>query len=96
MSGCQLTCAPTAHCKRCKEAKRIVEGECCALSYDDDCNWFDDEDEEFCFGDTGWFEEALESGLRDRWEMLNAYKKMDRTPGKKKQGSRKNKKNKCG
>ena len=95
MSGCQLTCAPNTYCKRCKEAKRIVEGECCTLSYNDDCEWFDDEDEEFCFGNTamGWFEEAFESGLRERWEMLNAYKKMDRTPGKKKQGSKKNKKN---
>jgi hypothetical protein len=86
MSGCQLTCAASDHCKRCKEAKRIVEGECCALAYDDDGDWFDDEDEEFCFGETGWFEEAFVSGLSERYEMLNAYKTMERTPKKKKKG----------
>jgi hypothetical protein len=94
MSGCQLTCAPAAYCKRCKEARRIVEGECCALLYGEDSNWFDDEDEEFCFGDTDWFEEAFVSGLSERYEMLNAYKTMERTPKKKKKSKGKNQKTK--
>jgi hypothetical protein len=84
MSRCQLICAPTNHCERCEEARRIAEGECCALSYGDDSNWFDDEDEEFYFGNMDWFEEAFVSGLSERYEMLNAYKTMERPQKKKK------------
>ena len=35
--------------ERLAEAKRIFEGKSCALSYNDDDEWFDDEDEEFAF-----------------------------------------------
>jgi hypothetical protein len=44
----------------------MVEGECCALSYNEDDEWFDDEDEEFSFEDSqGWFEKALLTVLRN-------------------------------
>jgi hypothetical protein len=71
-----LTCAPVVGCKRCSEAKRIVEGECCALAYNDDMDWFDDEDEEFYFGES-WFEEAFVDGMTERNEMLNGYKTLE-------------------
>ena len=54
------------------ELKRLFEGECCALSYNDDEDWFNDEDEEFEFdpkGSNKWFEDALEQGLKEREEM---------------------------
>jgi hypothetical protein len=91
MSTCQLTCEPTIRCKRCEEAKRIVEGECCALMYGDDTEWFDDEDEEFYFGND-WFGEAFVDGLSERYEMLNAYKTMEQPPeeGKSKTERQKN------
>ena len=70
---CELTCLPD-DCVKCAEAKRIVEGESCALSYNDDCDWFDDEDEEFSFEySEGWFEKAFEDGMAERDEMMNGY-----------------------
>ena len=70
---CELTCLPD-DCVRCTEAKCIVEGESCALSYNDDCDWFDDEDEEFSFEySEGWFEKAFEDGMAERDEMMNGY-----------------------
>jgi hypothetical protein len=54
------------------ELKRLFEGECCALSYDDDEDWFNDEDEEFEFDPNGsnkWFEDAFEQGLKEQEEM---------------------------
>jgi hypothetical protein len=39
-----------------------------------------------------WFEEAFVSGLSERYEMLNAYKTMERPPKKKKKSKGKNKK----
>jgi hypothetical protein len=54
------------------ELKRLFEGECCALSYNDDDDWFDDEDEEFQFDPNGsnkWFEDALEQGLKEKEDM---------------------------
>jgi hypothetical protein len=44
------------------------------LSYNDDCDWFDDEDEEFSFEySEGWFEKAFEDGMAERDEMMNGY-----------------------
>ena len=60
MSECQLMCSSVVDCERCAQAKRIVEGECCALAYNEDGDWFDDEDEEFSFeNSSGWFEDAF-------------------------------------
>ena len=62
-------------CVRCEEAKRVCEGESCALSYNDDCDWFDDEDEEFSFEHSeGWFEKAFDDGMKERDEMLKGYR----------------------
>ena len=55
-----------------KEIKRLFEGECCSLSYNDDDEWFDDEDEEFVFdpkGSNKWFEDALVAGMKEQEEM---------------------------
>jgi hypothetical protein len=63
-----------------KEMVRLFEGECCALSYGDDDDWFDDEDEEFVFdpkGSNKWFEDALEAGLKEREEMCLIPKRKD-------------------
>jgi hypothetical protein len=52
-----------------KELKRLFEGECCALAYNDDDDWFDDEDEEFVFDPAGsnkWFEDAFVAGLKEQ------------------------------
>jgi hypothetical protein len=55
-----------------ENAKRIFEGECCSLSYNDDQQWFDDEDEEFVFTDTNrWFVEAADAKGDD--EYFRAY-----------------------
>ena len=54
--------------KKAKEFKRLFEGECCALAYNDDDDWFDDEDEEFVFDPAGsnkWFEDAFVAGLKE-------------------------------
>ena len=51
-----------------RELKRLFEGESCALSYNDDQDWFDDEDEEFQFdpeGSNKWFEDAFVAGLKE-------------------------------
>jgi hypothetical protein len=63
-----------------KEMVQFFEGECCALSYGDDDDWFDDEDEEFVFDPNGsnkWFEEALQEGLKERDEMCLIPKRKD-------------------
>ena len=63
-----------------KEMEHLFEGECCALSYGDDDEWFDDEDEEFVFdpkGSNKWFEDALEVGLKEREEMCLIPKRED-------------------
>jgi hypothetical protein len=44
------------------------------LAYNDDTDWFDDEDEEFYFGDSSWFQDAFVAGMKERDEMLNGYK----------------------
>ena len=66
--------------KSTKETVRLFEGECCALSYGDDDEWFDDEDEEFVFdpkGSNKWFEDAFEAGLKEREEMMMIPKRKD-------------------
>ena len=66
--------------KSTQETVRLFEGECCALSYGDDDEWFDDEDEEFVFdpkGSNKWFEDALEAGLKEREEMCLIPKRKD-------------------
>ena len=71
--ACELACLPD-DCVRCAEARRLVEGETCALSYNEDGDWFDDEDEEFSFEySEGWFEKAFEDGMAERDEMMNGY-----------------------
>jgi hypothetical protein len=63
-----------------KQMVCFFEGECCALSYGDDDDWFDDEDEEFVFdpkGSNKWFEEALKAGLKEREEMCLIPKRED-------------------
>jgi hypothetical protein len=58
------------------ELKRLFEGECCALSYNDDEDWFDDEDEEFVFDPKNkWFEDALVAGLKEQEEMRRGPKR---------------------
>jgi hypothetical protein len=56
---------------------------CCALSYNDDGDWFDDEDEDFVFyGSNTWFEEAFEEGMKGHEIMSRGYldaKKRDKT-----------------
>jgi hypothetical protein len=52
-----------------KELKRLFKGECCALAYNDDDEWFDDKDEEFEFDPAGsnkWFEDAFVAGMKER------------------------------
>lgn len=76
MSECQLICSPVVDCKRCAKAKRIFEGECCALAYNEDGEWFDDEDEEFTFANSsGWFENAFVAGLKERDDMLYGFRR---------------------
>jgi hypothetical protein len=46
----------------------------CALSYNKDGDWFDDEDEEFVFTDSNkWFEDTLVAGLQERVDMEYGY-----------------------
>jgi hypothetical protein len=47
------------------------------LAYNDDTDWFDDEDEEFYFGHSSWFQDAFVGGMKERDEMLNGYKKVE-------------------
>ena len=57
---------------KAKELKCLFEGECCALAYGSDDEWFDDEDEEFQFDPNGgnkWFEDAFEAGLKEEEAM---------------------------
>jgi hypothetical protein len=54
--------------EKAKEIKRLFEGECSALSYNDDDEWFDDEDVEFEFDPAGgnkWFEDAFVAGMKE-------------------------------
>jgi hypothetical protein len=63
-----------------KEIKRLFEGECCSLSYNDDDEWFDDEDEEFVFdpkGSNKWFDDAVEAGLKEQEKMCLVPKRED-------------------
>jgi hypothetical protein len=63
-----------------KEIKRLFEGECCSLSYNDDDEWFDDEDEEFVFdpkGSNKWFEDALVAGMQEQEEMQWGFMRKD-------------------
>ena len=78
MFECELGCSPD-DCIKCAEAKFVVEGGSCALAYNDDGDWFDDEDEEFSFSEhsEGWFEKALEDGLAERDEMLYGYQEFE-------------------
>jgi hypothetical protein len=77
MFECDLTCSPD-DCVKCAKAKRVAEGESCALGYNDDGDWFDDEDEEFSFEHSErWFEKAFEDGMAERDEMLNGYLAFD-------------------
>jgi hypothetical protein len=65
--------------ERLAEAKLIFEGESCALSYNDDDEWFDDEDEEFAFNvdaNICWFEDVFVEGLKERDEMQNTHARM--------------------
>ena len=45
---------------------------CCALSYNDDGDWFDDEDFVF-YGSNTWFEEAFEEGMKGHEIMSRSY-----------------------
>ena len=56
------------------KAKRIFEGESCALLYNETQDWFDDEDEQFVFTDSNqWFQDAFIAGMKERDEMLHGY-----------------------
>jgi 16S rRNA C967 or C1407 C5-methylase (RsmB/RsmF family) len=77
MAECNLNCSPIVKCKKCTQAKKIFEGESCALSYNEDDDWFDDEDEEFVFNDSNhWFEDAFVEGMKEREEMRWGYLKV--------------------
>ena len=74
MAECNLNCLSVVRCKKCAEAKDIFEGVSCALLYNDDEDWFDDEDEEFLFtGSNEWFENAFQSGMKERENMQQGY-----------------------
>jgi hypothetical protein len=63
-----------------KELRNLFEGECSALSYNDDDEWFDDEDEELVFDPAGgnkWFEDALEMGMKENEIIQWGYKRKD-------------------
>lgn len=64
--------------KRLVQAKSIFEGESCALSYNDDDEWFDDEDEDFTFTHANicWFQDAFTAGLKERHKMQHGDDKM--------------------
>ena len=75
MAECKLNCSHVVECKKCTQAKPF-EGESCALSYNEDQDWFDDEDEEFVFTNSNqWFEDAFVDIPMEREEMLSGYKK---------------------
>ena len=74
MAECNLNCSPVVKCKKCTQAKKIFEGESCALSNNEDEDWFDDEDEEFVFNDSNqWFEDAFVAGIKENEEMRRGY-----------------------
>ncbi|CAB4004479.1 Hypothetical predicted protein [Paramuricea clavata] len=75
MAECNLNCSSVAECKKCLQAKRIFEGESCPLSYNEDDDWFNDEDEEFSFDESNeWFEKAFVAGMKEREEMQTGYR----------------------
>lgn len=80
MSECDLKCLPDVNCERCKQGKAMFEGESCALLYNEDEDWFNDEDEEFVFMDSNqWFEEALIMGLREREDIQRGYLQVEKS-----------------
>ncbi|CAB4034700.1 Hypothetical predicted protein [Paramuricea clavata] len=73
----QPNCPPVVDCKKWAQAKRIFEGESCVLSYNEDQDWFDDEDEEFQFTESNqWFEDAFVVGLKECEEMQCGHLKV--------------------
>lgn len=67
--------------RRMCEAKKLFEGEYCALSCNSDDDWYDNDGEEFVFDvSNAWFEQALEEGLKEKELMERGYpeKNMDR------------------
>ncbi|CAB4030803.1 Hypothetical predicted protein [Paramuricea clavata] len=62
--------------RKYEEIKKLFEGEACALGYNDDCEWFYDEDEEFAFDPNGsnkYFEDAYIAGKEEQHEMKWGY-----------------------
>ena len=79
MAECSEDAVTMAECSE-KELRNLFEGECSALSYNDDDEWFDDEDEEFVFDPAGgnkWFEDALEMGMKENEIIQRGYKRKD-------------------
>ena len=68
MAECNLNCSPVVNCKKCTQAKCLFEGKSCALLYNDDEQWFDDEDEDFVFDD------AHQAGLKEQHDMEFGYR----------------------
>ncbi|CAB4025109.1 Hypothetical predicted protein [Paramuricea clavata] len=61
--------------------KEFFEGDCCALAYNSDQDWFDDEDEEFAFDPNGsnkWFDDAYREVKEEQNEMKNGYRETAR------------------
>ena len=81
MAECKLNCSLVVECKLCAQAKCLFEGESCALLYNDDADWFDDEDEEFVFnvdGSNRWFEDAHRAALKEQHDMEFGYRRAKR------------------
>jgi predicted HicB family RNase H-like nuclease len=52
----------------------LFEGESCALSYNDEDDWFHDEDEQFVFnGSNKWFEDAFQARMKECEDMRRGY-----------------------
>ncbi|CAB4011374.1 Hypothetical predicted protein [Paramuricea clavata] len=65
--------------ERKEKLKELFEGDACCLAYNDECEWFEDEDEEFTFDENNnneWFEKAWVEGLKELDEMQNGYQRM--------------------
>ena len=76
MAECQLNCTPVVECKKCAQAKCLFEGESCALLYNNDAEWFNDE--EFVFnvdGSNRWFEDAHRAALKEQHDMEFGYRR---------------------
>jgi hypothetical protein len=77
MAECQLKCSPAVQCKLYAQAKRIFEGESCALSYNEGDDWFNDENEEFVFdGSNRWFEDAHRAAVKEQYDMEFGYRRI--------------------